>query len=136
MVQLAKAIGQGSPGSAKTFAKLIEPLFDKRYAERHMEKPSARAKSRIIREGLTSPGTKTGMDVPFAGLIHPGNPTSGAYSGISVVWMPAGDAGTLMAFVIGGGGLGPDKELFERPGPRRRARGTIGPAGHSGLESR
>ena len=121
MVHLAKAIGQGSPGSAKTFAKLIEPLFDKRYAERHMEKPSARAKSRIIREGLTSPGTKTGMDVPFAGLIHPDNPTSGAYSGISVVWMPAGDAGTLMAFVIGGGGLGPDKELFERPGPRRRA---------------
>ena len=121
MVNLAKAIGQGSPGASKTFAKLIQPLFDKRYAERHLAKPGPRSKSRVIREGLTSPGKKTGMDVPFAGLIHPDNATSGAYSGISVVWLPAGEAGTLMAFVVGGAGLGPDKQRFDRPGLHRRA---------------
>ena len=121
MVQLAKAIGQGSPGASKTFAKLIGPLFDKRYAERHLAKPSARAKSRIIREGLTSPGKKTGMDVPFAGLIHPDNPTTGAFKGISVAWMPSGEAGTLIAFFVGGGGLGPDEQRFDRPGLHRRA---------------
>ena len=121
MVHLAKAIGQGHPGASKTFSKLIEPLFDKRYAERHLAKPSARAKSRVIREGLTPSGKKTGMDVPFAGLIHSENPATGAYSGISVVWLPAGDAGTLMAFVVGGGGLGPDQQRFDRPGLHRRA---------------
>ncbi len=121
MVHLAKAIGQGSPGASKTFAKLIEPLFDKRYAKRHLAKPGPRSKSRIIRNGLTSPGKKTGMDVPFAGLIHPDNAATGAFSGISVVWMPAGEAGTLMACVVGGDGLGCDRQLFERPGPHRRA---------------
>jgi hypothetical protein len=43
-------------------------------------------------------------NVPFAGMLHPENPTSGVYGGMSLIWFPipaddAGPASSLLTFV-------------------------------------
>jgi 5-methylcytosine-specific restriction enzyme B len=62
-----------------------------------------------------------GDGVPFAALIHPENPTSGPYAGMSFVLFPADEAGPcLISLVVGTLGLGPDSQVLGRPGHARR----------------
>lgn len=76
----------------------------------------------MIRDALALAGTGSdGEDgVPFAGLIHPDNPTSGPYNGASLVWFPTRGSGSLLTFVVGTRGISPDEGLLTRPGHRRR----------------
>lgn len=62
----------------------------------------------------------SGIDNPYAGLIHPDNPPSGAYGGASIVWFPTEQHGSILTLVVGTGGLSPDEGLLSRPGHRRR----------------
>ncbi len=85
----------------------IEGLFGERYRANS---------SRESRVALMS-GDK---NVPFAGMVHPENPTSGVYGGMSLIWfpIPADDAGaacSLLTFVCGTRGLSPDEAIMGRP---------------------
>ena len=67
------------------------------------------------------------QNVPFAGLLHPENPSSGVYGGMSLIWFPiaaddAGSAGSLLTFVCGTRGLSPDESIMGRPGHARHLR--------------
>lgn len=58
---------------------------------------------------------------PFAALIHPDNPSSGAYAGMSLVVFPSATARPAMiAMGVGTLGLGPDAAILGRPGHGRR----------------
>lgn len=64
------------------------------------------------------------IDVPYAAYIHPTNPDSGAYGGMSLVFFPPeGWSGPcLIGMVVGTQGLSPDEEGLSRPGHARKMR--------------
>lgn len=104
--QLAGFIAQGLATPENGARPLLDALFGGRYHRRHVDQTQ-------IRDVLNN-------EIPFAGLIHPNNPTSGVYSGASVIWFPTKEHGSLLTFVVGTGGLSPDEGLLSRPGHRRR----------------
>ncbi len=58
--------------------------------------------------------------VPFAAYIHPQNPASGPYSGLSFVLFPAPERPCLIGMVVGTQGLAPDEAILGRPGHARK----------------
>ena len=48
----------------------------------------------------------------FAALIHPSNPDSGPYAGMSFVIFPVPDGPSLIAMGVGTQGLSPDEEIL------------------------
>jgi 5-methylcytosine-specific restriction protein B len=58
--------------------------------------------------------------VPFAAYIHPSNPSSGPYSGLSFVIFPVPDQPCLVGMVVGTQGLTPDEAILGRPGHARK----------------
>ena len=74
----------------------LDALFDGRYHARSRPKDAFRDAYGLRDEG-----------VPYAGVIAPENPNSGAYGGASLAWFPRDD-GTLMTLVVGTKGLAPD----------------------------
>ncbi|CAN5702444.1 hypothetical protein BH24ACI4_BH24ACI4_27750 [soil metagenome] len=87
---------------------VLDSLFDSRYHARSRPKDAFRDAYGLKDEG-----------VPYAGVIAPENPNSGAYGGASIAWFPCDD-GTLMTLVVGTKGLAPDEGLLTRHGHRRR----------------
>jgi len=77
----------------------------------------ARAKGELT---LRAPGMKQDGGIPFAAYIHPANPSSGAYSGLSFVIFPVPDNPCLIGLVVGTGGLEPDQGILGRPGHARK----------------
>jgi len=69
---------------------------------------------------LRAPEMTAESGVPFAAYIHPSNPTSGAYSGLSFVVFPVSDGPCLIALVVGTQGLSPDESILGRPGHARK----------------
>lgn len=70
---------------------------------------------------LRAPEFRSGSGgVPFAALIDPSNPDSGAYGGMSFVIFPMEDRPALLSMVIGTQGLNPDEEVLGRPGHGRK----------------
>lgn len=69
---------------------------------------------------IRAPGARDENNVVYAGLIHPNNPTSGPYAGMSFCLMPGTERPCLLTFVIGTAGLDPDHHLLGRPGHRRK----------------
>jgi 5-methylcytosine-specific restriction protein B len=70
---------------------------------------------------LRAPEMSTDSGVPFAAYIHPSNPTSGQYSGLSFVIFPAPDQACLVGLVVGTQGLTPDEAILGRQGHARKA---------------
>ncbi len=62
----------------------------------------------------------TDKKVPFAALIQPDNPSSGAYAGTSFVIFPRSGGPALVGLVVGTDGLGADSEILGRPGHARK----------------
>jgi 5-methylcytosine-specific restriction protein B len=60
--------------------------------------------------------------VPFAALIHPSNPSSGPYGGMSLAVFPGNDAPCLISLVVGTNGLAPDESVLGRPGHARKTK--------------
>jgi 5-methylcytosine-specific restriction enzyme B len=89
----------------------MSALFGERYYSKHLS-PT------MLRDAYLLGKDESG--IPYAGFINPDNSPSGQYGGASVVWFPTADAGTLIAFVVGTGGLAPDEGILMRPGHRRR----------------
>src|SRR4051812_24029636 len=90
---LVEAIALPLPGPPSGFRNLIEPLFGERYQVRHKT-------DCLIRDAYALGNIEDGDGVPYAGIIHPDNPTSGPYGGTSLVWFPTSDAGTLIGLGI------------------------------------
>ncbi len=59
-------------------------------------------------------------EVPFTAYIHPSNPKSGAYSGMSFAIFPLADQPALITLVVGTQGLSPDEAILGRPGHARK----------------
>ena len=59
--------------------------------------------------------------VPFAAYVHPSNPPSGPYSGLSFVIFPVPEQPALIGLVVGTQGLSPDEAILGRPGHARKA---------------
>jgi len=78
---------------------VLDALFESRYHGRSRPKDAFRDAY-----GLKDDG------VPWAGVIAPENPPSGAYGGASLAWFPCED-GTLLTLVVGTKGLAPDEGL-------------------------
>ena len=87
---------------------VLDALFESRYHGRSRPKDAFRDAYGLKDEG-----------VPWAGVIAPENPPSGAYGGASIAWFPCED-GTLMTLVVGTKGLAPDEGVVTRHGHRRR----------------
>jgi 5-methylcytosine-specific restriction protein B len=66
------------------------------------------------------PEFKGDTGVPFGALIHPSNPDSGPYGGMSFVVFPSLDVPCLVGLVVGTQGLSPDEEILARPGHARK----------------
>jgi len=106
---IAQGLGYPEGGSKSSQIKaVLDSLFDSRYHSRSRPKDAFRDAY-----GLRDDG------VPYAGVIAPENPNSGAYGGASLAWFPCDD-GTLMTLVVGTKGLAPDEGLLTRHGHRRR----------------
>jgi len=69
---------------------------------------------------LRAPKMTTGDGVSFAAYIHPSNPDSGAYGGMSFVIFPVEGAPCLVGMVVGTQGLSPDENILSRPGHARK----------------
>jgi 5-methylcytosine-specific restriction enzyme B len=69
---------------------------------------------------LRAPEMSSDSGVPFAAYIHPNNPPSGRYSGLSFVIFPVPDQPTLIGMVVGTEGLTPDEAILGRPGHARK----------------
>ncbi|HEX5478564.1 MAG TPA: AAA family ATPase [Dehalococcoidia bacterium] len=72
------------------------------------------------KQTITLRAPDSGDGVRFAAYIHPNNPPSGAYGGMSIAIFPAEDSPCLLTFVVGTGGLSPDEEILGRPGHARK----------------
>lgn len=60
--------------------------------------------------------------VPFAALIHPSNPNSGLYGGMSIAIFPGENSPCLLSFVVGTNGLAEDQNILGRPGHARKVK--------------
>jgi len=69
---------------------------------------------------LRAPEFSNDTGIPFSAYIHPSNPTSGPYGGMSFVVFPASEAPCLIAMVVGTQGLSPDEAILGRPGHARK----------------
>lgn len=70
---------------------------------------------------LRAPEMSLDSNVPFAAYIHPSNPHSGPYSGLSFVIFPVPERPSLIGLVVGTQGLAPDEAILGRPGHARKA---------------
>jgi 5-methylcytosine-specific restriction protein B len=71
---------------------------------------------------LRAPEMAADAGVPFAAYIHPSNPPSGPYSGLSFVIFPVPEQPSLIGMVVGTQGLSPDEAILGRPGHARKMR--------------
>lgn len=69
---------------------------------------------------LRAPEMNSDAGVPFAAYIHPSNPKSGPYSGLSFVLFPIEGNLSLIGMVVGTQGLSPDEGILGRPGHGRK----------------
>lgn len=77
-------------------------------------------KAAADRVTLRAPGIDAETGVPFAAYIHPSNPKSGPYSGMSFVIFPVKDRPCLIGMVAGTHGLSPDEAILGRQGHARK----------------
>jgi 5-methylcytosine-specific restriction protein B len=88
----------------------LSALFGSRYPKRAEKSVTLRA-----------PEMKGGeAGIPYAAYVHPANPDSGAYGGMSFVIFPGEGEPCLIGMVIGTQGLSPDEAILGRPGHARR----------------
>jgi 5-methylcytosine-specific restriction protein B len=69
---------------------------------------------------LRNPQFKNETGVTYAAYIHPSNPNSGPYGGMSIAIFPVEDGACLLSFVVGTQGLSPDEDVLGRPGHARK----------------
>ncbi len=59
-------------------------------------------------------------NIPYSALVHPSNPATGAYRGMSFAIAPSNDGPALVNLCVGTSGLGEDGAILGRPGHARK----------------
>jgi len=103
-------------GSVADWRKRNEAAFDTLFGTTSGRYPKA-ARDKVM---LRAPEMAADSGVPFAAYIHPSNPPSGPYSGLSFVMFPAPEQPCLIGMVVGTQGLAPDEAVLGRPGHARK----------------
>lgn len=103
---------------AENWKQRCEEAFEELFSSQDARYPEKAKKVTTLR----APGFSTESGVPFAALIHPSNPDSGAYGGMSFVIFPVTNGPCLISLGIGTQGLSPDEEVLGRPGHARKVR--------------
>ena len=103
---------------AENWKQRCDEAFEEIYSSQDGRYPEKAKKVTNLRAPAFSPES----GVPFAALIHPSNPDSGAYGGMSFVIFPINDGPCLVSLGIGTQGLSPDEEVLGRPGHARKVR--------------
>lgn len=103
-------------GTTENWTDRCKEAFDEIYGSTSGRYPD-RAKKLVT---LRAPTMTSDTGVPFASLIHPSNPDSGAYGGMCLVIFPVTGAPCGIAMGIGTQGLSPDEEILGRPGHARK----------------
>jgi 5-methylcytosine-specific restriction protein B len=80
------------------------------------------AKRTVTLRAPELPASGDDAAVPFAAMIHPSNPDSGPYGGMSIAIFPGEESPCLLSFVVGTNGLAPDENILGRPGHARKVR--------------
>ena len=106
--------------SAEWPSKMKEAFNDLFGSSGGRYKAGASEKVTLRAPELPASGDETA--VPFAALIHPSNPNSGPYGGMSIAIFPGDDAPCLLSFVVGTNGLAPDENILGRPGHARKVK--------------
>lgn len=99
-----------------TWTKKVKDAFEEIFGGQGGRYPESARKAVALR----APEFRGGSGVPFAALIHPSNPDSGAYGGMSFVVFPVQDGPCMLALVVGTQGLSPDEAVLGRPGHARK----------------
>jgi 5-methylcytosine-specific restriction enzyme B len=102
--------------STENWTQRCKDAFQELYDSPESRYPDKAKKVATVR----APAFTSESGVPFAALIHPSNPDSGAYGGMSFVIFPSSDGPCLISMVIGTQGLSPDEEILGRPGHARK----------------
>lgn len=110
LIQLIHSYG------AENWKQRCEEAFEELYSSQIARYPEKAKKVTALR----APGFSPESGVPFAALIHPSNPDSGAYGGMSFVIFPINNGPCLISLVVGTQGLSPDEEVLGRPGHARK----------------
>lgn len=100
-----------------SWAERNRVAFDGLFGSPEGRYPKAAAKAVTLR----APEISADSGIPFAAYIHPSNPPSGPYSGLSFVIFPVPDQPCLIGMVVGTQGLTPDEAILGRPGHARKA---------------
>ena len=106
---LADVISKGLNEKSPDLLGSVRALFGSRYYQNDWKSD----------DGMRNRYAMGEDGVPFAALLNPDNPSSGAYGGFSLAWFPTPE-GSLMTLVVGTRGLQPDEGILTRPGHRRR----------------
>jgi 5-methylcytosine-specific restriction enzyme B len=80
------------------------------------------AKQTVTLRAPEMPASGDDTAVPFASLIHPSNPNSGTYGGMSIAISPADNLPCLVSFGVGTNGLAPDEYILGRSGHARKVK--------------
>lgn len=115
--------------SIQALAEVVHSLNQDRWSERNkgafatlFGNPGGRyLKQAYLKAAkLRAPEMTGDSGVPFAAYIHPQNPDSGPYSGLSFVMFPVTERPCLIGMVVGTQGLSPDEAILGRPGHARK----------------
>ena len=99
----------------------MKEAFDDLYGSPGGRYPAS-AKSLVEVRAPERQGSDDDIGVPFASLIHPSNPKSGPYGGMSIAIFPGDESPSLLSFVVGTNGLAPDEAILGRPGHARKVK--------------
>lgn len=116
LAALSETIRLGSQANRELVVDQLAALFGGRYPQRCLRDEDRKTQ---IRAPFARTRGDTEGAIPYAGLIHPDNPESGPYGGMSIVWFPT-EAGSLLTLVVGTLGLRQDAAVLSRHGHRRR----------------
>jgi 5-methylcytosine-specific restriction enzyme B len=115
--KLLEAINQR--GYTADWPSKMKAAFDELFGSNGGRYP-ANAQSTVTLRAPELPKSDDDSTVPFAALIHPANPNSGPYGGMSIAIFPGQDSPCLLSFVVGTNGLAPDENILGRPGHARK----------------
>jgi len=113
-------------GYSADWPKRMREGFDELYGSSGGRYPAS-AKSLVEVRAPERQGSTEDIGVPFAALIHPSNPKSGPYGGMSIAIFPGDDESPcLLSFVVGTNGLAPDEAILGPVMPERSRRFALG----------
>ena len=114
--------------SLEKLVEIIHSNTQENWAERNEQalsalfgSPDGRYRADAQREvTLKAPEIDPESGVRFAAYIHPSNPKSGRYHGMSFVVFPMLEQSCLIGLIVGTDGLSPDEAILGRPGHARK----------------